>query len=87
MGQIRWVREPTGMVAVLRRALRACGAADASGSSPPLDSERPPTTWTPLPDEAAADSGLGPLDDAAAYLPSPAPGLAAPEVTPADVPR
>jgi hypothetical protein len=70
------------MVAALLLALTACGAADASGSSPPLDSERPPTTWTPLPDEAAADSGVGPPDDAAAYLPSLAPGVAAPEIMP-----
>jgi ABC-type glycerol-3-phosphate transport system substrate-binding protein len=62
MGKMRCVRGAMGTVAALLLALAACGAADASGSAPPLDSERPPTTWTPMPDEAAVDSGVAAED-------------------------
>jgi hypothetical protein len=88
MGEIRCVRGTGGLVAVLllalTLALTACGAADDPASSTPLDSQRPPTNWTPMPEEdAAGDTGLAPDDDAATLRPT----LSAPAVTADAEPR
>ena len=65
MSDTRCARGPVALMAMLLVALTACGAADPSESSPPLDSERPPTGWTAVPAENAGDAGPSTDDDAA----------------------